>query len=73
MCLTLRNRNELIMNKDKIEAILKDQGRSKKWLQERMGMTRTTFYLMLTGKRPSRTHESKEVANLLEVPIDDIV
>lgn len=61
------------MNKSKIEAILKDQGRSKKWLQERMGMTRTTFYLLLTGKRPSRTHEAKEIANLLEVKIDDVI
>ena len=61
------------MDKAKIEAILKDQGRSKKWLQERMGMTRTTFYLMLTGKRPSKTHESKEIANLLEVNIDAII
>jgi len=61
------------MDKSKVEAILKDQGRSKKWLQERMGMTRTTFYLMLTGKRPSKTHETKEVANLLEVNMDAIV
>ena len=61
------------MDRIKVESILKDQGRSKKWLQERMGMTRTTFYLMLTGRRPSRTHESKEVANLLEVSIEDVI
>lgn len=61
------------MDKNKVEAILKDQGRSKKWLQERLGMTRTTFYLFLNGKRPQDVNEVKQVASLLEVNLTDVI
>ena len=61
------------MDKSKIEAILKQQGRSKKWLQEQLGMTRTTFYYFLKGERENKIDKIKEVANLLEVKVDDVI
>ena len=61
------------MDKLKVEAILKVQGRSKKWLQEQLGMTRTTFYYFLRGKRLSKIDKMKEVAELLEVKVDDVI
>ena len=61
------------MNKIKVEAILKQQGRSKKWLQEQLGMTRTTFYYFLRGERLNKIPEIKLAAQLLGVSIDDIV
>lgn len=63
----------LTMDKLKVEAILKVQGRSKKWLQEQLGMTRTTFYYFLRGKRLSKIDKMKEVAELLEVKVDDVI
>ena len=61
------------MNKVKVEAILKLQGRSKKWLQEQLGMTRTTFYYFLRGERLNKIPEIKQTAELLEVNIEDII
>ncbi len=63
----------LTMDKLKVEAILKQQGRSKKWLQEQLGMTRTTFYYFLRGERENKISKMKEVAELLEVKVDDII
>ena len=61
------------MNKTKVEAILKVQGRSKKWLQEQLGMTRTTFYYFLRGERLNKIPEIKQAAELLGVLVDDII
>ena len=61
------------MDKSKVEAILKLQGRSKKWLQEQLGMTRTTFYWFLRGERLNKIPEIKQVAELLCVLVDDII
>lgn len=61
------------MNKEKVEAILKLQGRSKKWLQEQLGMTRTTFYYFLRGERLKKITEIKKTAELLGVLVDDII
>lgn len=61
------------MNKSKVEAILKQQGRSKKWLQEQLGMTRTTFYYFLRGERLNKIPEIKKVAELLGVAIEDVI
>ena len=61
------------MNKTKVEAILKLQGRSKKWLQEQLGMTRTTFYYFLRGERLNKIPEIKQTAELLGVLVDDII
>lgn len=61
------------MNKRKVEAILKVQGRNKKWLQEQIGMTRTTFYFFLKGERLNKIGKIKEVAELLEVKVDDVI
>lgn len=61
------------MNKTKVEAILKLQGRSKKWLQEQLGMTRTTFYYFLRGERLNKIPEIKQTAELLDVLVDDII
>lgn len=61
------------MDKSKVEAILKLQGRSKKWLQEQLGMTRTTFYYFLRGERLNKITEIKQVAELLGVLVDDII
>lgn len=61
------------MNKIKVEAILKLQGRSKRWLQEQLGMTRTTFYYFLRGERLNKIPEIKQVAELLDVLVDDII
>ena len=63
----------LTMDKSKVEAILKQQSRSKKWLQEQLGMTRTTFYYFLRGERENKITKMKEVAGLLEVKVDDII
>lgn len=57
----------------KIAIILKQQGRSKKWLQEQLGMTRTTFYYFLRGERQNKIDKIKEVAELLEVKVDDVI
>ena len=56
-----------------IAIILKQQGRSKKWLQDQIGMTRTTFYYFLKGERENKISKMKEVADLLEVKVDDII
>lgn len=61
------------MNKTKVEAILKLQGRSKKWLQEQLGMTRTTFYYFLRGERLNKIPEIKQTAELLGVLVDDVI
>lgn len=61
------------MDKHKVEAILKDQGRSKKWLQEQLGMTRTTFYWFLLGVGPVKLKDVKQVASSLEVSMDDVI
>ena len=61
------------MNKTKVEAILKLQGRSKKWLQEQLGMTRTTFYWFLRGERLNKIPEIKQVAELLNVSIEELI
>ena len=61
------------MNKTRVEAILKLQGRSKRWLQEQLGMTRTTFYYFLRGERLNKIPEIKQVAELLDVLVDDII
>jgi len=61
------------MDKSKVEVILKTQGRSKKWLQEQLGMTRTTFYYFLRGERLNKIPEIKQTAELLGVLVDDII
>lgn len=61
------------MNKQKVEIILKSMGLDKKWLQKRLGMTRTTFYYFLNGKRKGAINKVKEAADLLEVKVDDII
>lgn len=61
------------MDKAKVEAILKDQGRSKKWLQEQLGMTRTTFFRFLKGEGPVKLENVKQVATALEVNMDDVI
>lgn len=61
------------MDKSKVEAILRKQGRSKKWLQEKLGMTRTTFYFFLRGERENKIDKIKEAANVLEVLVDDVI
>ena len=61
------------MDKLKVEAILKLQGRSKKWLQEQLGMTRTTFYYFLRGERLNKIPEIKQTAELLGVLVDDVI
>ncbi len=61
------------MDKGKIESILKDQGRSKKWLHEQLGISRTTLYLIFEGKIKSKTEQSIKVAELLEVNINDVI
>ena len=61
------------MNKSKVEAILKLQGRSKKWLQEQLGMTRTTFYYFLRGERLNKIPEIKQTAELLDVSIEELI
>jgi len=61
------------MNKKKVEAILKEQGRSKKWLQNQLGMTRTTFYWFLKGERDNKIDKLKETANALGVTVDEII
>ena len=63
----------LTMDKSKVEAILKQQSRSKKWLQEQLGMTRTTFYYFLRSERENKITKMKEVDGLLEVKVDDII
>ena len=63
----------LTMDKSKVESILKQQGRSKKWLQEQLGMTRTTFYYFLRGERLNKIDQIKRTAELLEVLIEDII
>jgi hypothetical protein len=62
-----------VMNKTRIEGILKEQGRSKRWLQEQMGMTRTTFYFFLLGKRQRMVDQVKLCAEVLDVKMEDIV
>ena len=61
------------MDKSKVEAILKLQGRSKKWLQEQLGMTRTTFYYFLRGERLNKIPEIKQTAELLDVSIEELI
>lgn len=61
------------MNKEKVEAILKLQGRSKRWLQEQLGMTRTTFYYFLLGERLNKIPEIKQTAELLGVTIEELI
>ncbi len=61
------------MDKSKVEAILKLQGRSKKWLQKQLGMTRTTFYWFLRGERLNKIPEIKQAAELLGVTIEELI
>ena len=61
------------MNKEKVEAILRQQGRSKKWLQEQLGMTRTTFYYFLRGERDNKIDKIKGAAEALGVTVDDVI
>lgn len=61
------------MDKAKVEAILKDQGRSKKWLQAQLGMSRTVFYWFMERKRSQDIMEVIQVASSLEVDINDII
>lgn len=69
----MQEQKGLTMNKSKVEVILKAQGRNKKWLQEQLQMTRTTFYFFLKGERLNKINKIKEVAQLLEVKVDDVI
>jgi len=61
------------MNKTKVLAILKKQGRKQSWLQEQLGMTRTTFYFFLKGKRGFMDTKKRECADILGVTVDEII
>ena len=62
------------MNSVKIEAILKEQGRTKLWLQAQMVIhNRQTFYRLIHGiNKRSRGEDEKILAGVLKVKVKDI-
>ncbi len=64
------------MNKQKVESILREQGRKKSWLQEQLGMKRSTFYFFMKGERDKLEWFEKKVAEcakVLGVTLKDIM
>ena len=57
----------------KIKEILKEQGRSQKWLAQQLAMSRQNLDLKLKGKVRISLNEAKKIADLLNVKIEELL
>ncbi|KKN76975.1 hypothetical protein LCGC14_0364670 [marine sediment metagenome] len=55
---------------DKLIKILAKQGRSRRWLADKIGMHEVTLSKILNGKNPLTSEIKKKIANALDIPID---